>query len=216
MTIARPLFALMTGLMLTAWTDLACSAERAVSFRPGATSVTLKGMIRGGGDATFSLQTGEGQVMRTLLTTPNRSCNINVFEPGQQEAAHIGSVSGNAFGRNPTKAGAYRFQIALMRNAARRNEACRYSLSIELTGKAGGVSPGVSDREMRDRCRAKVAEMYASRTALVSLSSIRRDTNGPFINGSVNKGTEGVKRFRCLYSPERHLRDVMALTPDGE
>jgi hypothetical protein len=31
----------------------------------------------------------------------------------------------------------------------------------------------------------------------------------------VNKGAEGVKKFRCLYTPERQLRDVMAMTPDG-
>jgi len=193
------------------------AAERAVRFAPGATATVLKGAIRGDGDATYVLQTIDGQVLQALLTTSNRSCYFNVYEPGQQlEAAHIGSSAGNKFGRNPTKAGAYRFQIYLMRNAARRNETCRYSLAIELTGKPGGASAGVSDRQMRDECRAKAAAMYAAPATRIRLAAIRTDRQGPLINGSVNKGAEGIKKFRCLYTPDRRLRDVMALTPDGE
>ena len=193
------------------------AAERAVRFAPGATATVLKGAIRGDGDATYVLQAIEGQVLQALLTTSNRSCYFNVYEPGQQqEAAHIGSSAGNEFGRNPTKAGAYRFQIYLMRNAARRNETCRYSLAIELTGKPGGASAGVSDRQMRDECRAKVAAMYAVPSERIRLAAIRTDRQGPLINGTVNKGAEGIKKFRCLYTPDRRLRDVMAMTPDGE
>jgi len=46
-----------------------------------------------------------------------------------------------------------------MRNAARRHETCRYSLSVDLPGKPGGASAGVSDRQMQDRCLARVREM---------------------------------------------------------
>ena len=194
---------------------LAQAQDRAIRFAPGATATTLKGSIRGDRDATFTLQTVDGQVLQSLFKATNKSCYFNIFEPGAQQAAHIGSVSGNEFGRSPTKAGAYRFQIFLMRNAARRNEACRYELSIELTGKPGGASPGVSERQMRDACRAKVAGMYAVPTARIRLAAIRNGKGAPLINGTVNKGAEGVKKFRCLYTPERQLRDVMAMTPDG-
>ncbi len=198
-----------------ATSSYAHAQERAIRFAPGATATTLKGSFSGDKDATFTLQTVDGQVLQSLLKTSNRSCYFNVFEPGSQTAAHIGSSSGNEFGRNPTKAGAYRFQVYLMRNAARRNETCRYELSIELTGKPGGASPGVSDRLMRDACRAKVASMYAVPTARIRMAAIRSGKEGPLINGTVNKGAEGVKKFRCLYTPERQLRDVMAMTPDG-
>lgn len=194
---------------------LAQAQERAVRFAPGATATVLKGSIRGDRDATFTLQTVDGQVLQSLFKPSNKSCYFNVFEPGSQEAAHNGSISGNEFGRSPTKAGAYRFQIYLMRNASRRNEACRYELAIELTGKPGGASPGVSERQMRDACRAKVAGMYAVPTARIRLSAIRNGKDAPLINGTVNKGAEGVKKFRCIFSPERQLRDVMAMTPDG-
>lgn len=192
------------------------AAERSVQFQRGATSTTLKGVIRGDEDATFVLQAVEGQVLQTLLTVSNRSCYFNAFEPGQLDAAHNGSLSGNEFGRNPTKAGAYRFQIYMMRNAARRNETCRYSLSIELTGRPGGASAGVSNRQMRDSCQARVRDMYAVPSQRIRLASLRSNRDGPFINGSVNKGAEGTKRFRCLFTPDRRLRDVMAMTPDGE
>ncbi len=214
---ARRIFTL-TALSVFAWhATPSQGAERAVVFKPGATATTLKGTLRGDADATFVLTTGEGQALKTRLTASNRSCTFNVFEPGRDdEAAHIGSVAGNDFARDPAKAGTYRFQIYLMRNAARRGETCRYSLSIALAGKTGGAGAAVSDREMRDRCRARVAEMYASPSARIRLAGTRTDKDGPLINGTVDKGAEGIKAFRCLYTPERQLRDVMAMTPDGE
>ncbi len=103
-----------------------------------------------------------------------------------------------------------------MRNAARRNEACRYRISFELTGVPGGVSAGVSNLQMRDQCQARVSAMYAVRSPRIRMAAIQAGSDGPRIDGTVNKGPEGVKRFRCLFTPARQLRDVMAMTPDGE
>ncbi len=216
MRLAGRSFLVASMLLMTTPITPSQGAERPIRFQSGATATTLKGVIRGDRDANFVLPAVEGQVLQALLTVSNRSCYFNAFEPGAQEAAHIGSTSGNEFGRNPTKAGAYRFQIYLMRNAARRNETCRYSLSIELTGKPGGASAGVSDRQMRDGCLARVRDMYAVPSGGVRIASLRSSREGPFINGTVNKGAEGIKRFRCLFTPDRQLRDVMAMTPDGE
>lgn len=213
---AKRCVALAAMVLIATPITLSDAAETSVQFQRGATSATLKGIVRGDRDATFVLQTVEGQVLQTLLTVSNRSCYFNAFEPNQPEAAHIGSTSGNEFGRSPTKTGAYRFQIYLMRNAARRNETCRYSLSIELTGRPGGASAGVSDRQMRDTCLARVRDMYAVPSGRVRMTSLRPSREGPYINGTVSKGAEGIKRFRCLFTPGRQLRDVMAMTPDGE
>jgi hypothetical protein len=190
--------------------------ERAVTFKPGATSAQLRGLIRGGEDITYRLRTVPGQVLQVLFTPSNRSCYFNAFEPGREDAAHIGSTSGNEFSRSPTGDGEYRLQVYLMRNAARRNESCRYRISFEVTGTPGGVSSGISDRELRDQCRALVATMYGVRNPSIRLGAIGTAADGFPINGSVNKGAEGTKRFRCLFSPSRQLRDVMALTSDGE
>ncbi len=194
--------------------------ERPVSFRPGAVATEVRGTILGSSDVTYRLRTAQGQVMQILFSPSNRSCYFNVFEPGRMpgrdEAAHIGSVSGNEFGRNPAAAGDYRFQVYLMRSAARRNEACRFKISFEVTGAPGGASAGVSDRQMRDQCQARVAAMYAVGSTRIRMAAIAAGPEGPRIDGTVNKGADGVKKFRCLYTLDRSLRDVMAMTPDGE
>lgn len=85
------------------------AAERSIQFQRGATATTLKGIVRGESDRTFVLQAAEEQVLQSILTVSNRSCAFTVFEPGQQAAVHIGSISGNEFGRNPTRQGAIAF-----------------------------------------------------------------------------------------------------------
>lgn len=192
------------------------STGQQVTFASGSTSKEIRGTLRGSADANLLLRTAPGQVMQVLFAPSNRSCYFNVFEPGREDAVHNGSISGNEFGRSSTSGGEYRFQIYLMRNAARRNETCRYRISFEVTGAPGGVSAGVSDREMRDQCQARVASMYAVRSASIRMAAIRPSAEGPRIDGRVNKGAEGIKAFRCLFTPARQLRDVMAMTPDGE
>ena len=93
-----------------------------------------------------------------------------------------------------------------------------YAASTDRTSgnKPGVASADVSDRQMRDQCQARVAEMYAVPSGRIRLAAIRKDRQGPRIDGRVDKGAEGIKKFRCLYTSDRRLRDVMALTPDGE
>jgi hypothetical protein len=50
----------------------------------------------------------------------------------------------------------------------------------------------------------------------IRLGAIRNGPEGPFIDGTANKGAEGVKKLRCRFDADRKLRDVMAMTPDGE
>lgn len=204
------------AIVMQSGTAMAQRTERQVTFRPGATSIELRGVIRGDADITYRLQTVAGQVMQVLFTPANRSCYFNAFDPGRTEAVHIGASAGNEFARSPTVAGDYRIQIFLMRNAARRNETCRYRISFEVTGAPGGASAGLSDRQMRDQCRARVASMYAVRSPRIRVASIQTGSDGPRIDGTVNKDSEGIKRFRCLFTNARQLRDVMAMTPDGE
>jgi hypothetical protein len=103
-----------------------------------------------------------------------------------------------------------------MRNAARRHETCRYSLSIELTGAPGGVSAGVSDLMMGDECKANAAPMYGVASARIALGPVKPDGKGFGIDGTVDKGAEGVKKLRCLFGPQRTFDKIRAMTPDGE
>ena len=36
------------------------------------------------------------------------------------------------------------------------------------------------------------------------------------VDGTVNKGREGIKALRCFLKPDRSFDRIMALTPDGE
>jgi hypothetical protein len=188
-----------------------------VRFKPGTTAATVKGSIRGDRGINYTFETAAGQTLQILFTPSNRSCTLNVYAPGADEAVHIGSVAGNEFGQTATRAGTYRAQVSLIRNAARRNETCRHTLSIEITGKPGGGSAGVSDAMLRDRCRAEAAPMYGVSPRRITLaSSIAPSAEGGLqIDGTVDKGREGLKKLRCLFTRERGFDRVMAMTPDG-
>jgi hypothetical protein len=224
---------LLAGLLLVAGLSAtsgvaAQEQKRAVTFPPGQTATTLKGAIRGDASIAYALKMAEGQTLQLLFKPTNRACYMNVIEPGANEAVHIGSASGNEFGQNPTKAGAYTVQVYLMRSAARRGETCRYSLSVEATGKPGGVSAGVSDAMMRDICRVEAAVMYGVERRRITVQRVMRGRPIPVpgaaplpapafqAEASADKGREGVKKLRCLFRPDRSLDRIMALTPDGE
>ena len=188
-----------------------------VRFPPGGTATALTDRIAGDRGIDYRIDAKAGQVMQVLFTPNNRSCAFNVFEPGADAATHIGSVAGNEFGRTLGKDGLYRIQVYLLRNAARRHASCRFTLSVEITGRPGGVSAGLSDRMMRDRCIAEAAPMYGVRPSQIRLAArIERSASGFIIDGVVDKAKEGRKSLRCLYSGARTFDRVMAMTPDGE
>ncbi len=189
-----------------------------VTFPPGATATTLRASLRGDGQIAYAIEARAGQTMQLLLAPSNRSCTFNLYEPGAGAATHIGAVSGNEFGSTLGKDGRYRVEIGLLRAAARRQERCRFRLSVEITGAPGGVSAGLSDRMMVDACRANAAPMYGVSGAAIRLPGrIRPDGQGGFrLDGTVDKGAEGVKKLRCLYRADRRFSHVMAMTPDGE
>jgi hypothetical protein len=210
----------VTGGLLALVTTVASAdaqpSTRPVKFPPGANAITLKGTISGRSDQTYIVTAISGQTLLTLFSPTNTSCYFNVFEPGTETAAHVGSSSGNEFGQNPTMAGQYRIQVYLMRSAARRNETCRYSLSIELTGAPGGSSASVSDPQMRDRCKGEAAPMYSVLPLRIKVGRVRSVAAGFEIDGTANKGAEGVKKLRCIFKHDRTFSHIMAMTPDGK
>lgn len=189
-----------------------------VTFPQGKTATVLKGVVKGYATGSYTLDVVAGQTLQMLFKPSNRSCYFNATAVGGAEAEHIGSTSGNEFGKNVTANGVYRIDVYLMRNAARRNEACRYQLSIELTGAPGGASAGVSDEMMRDACKGATAPMYGVEPRKVTARApMRAAKDGGFtLDGTIDKGGEGVKKMRCIFKPDRTIDHVMAMTPDGE
>jgi hypothetical protein len=194
----------------------AIDANRRVAFPKGATATTVTGKISGRDGVNLLIEAGAGQTMQVLFAPSNRSCYINVFAPGATEAAHIGSTSGNEFGVERTIAGTYRVQVYLMRNAARRNETCRYKLSVEITGAPGGISAGVSDSMKQDVCKGQAAGMYGVEPRRIAVGPVRTVPGGSEIDGTADKQVEGIKKLRCIFKPDGSFDHIMAMTSDGE
>lgn len=189
-----------------------------VKFAPGKTATNLKGVVKGYKTASYSLDVAAGQVFQVLFKPSNRSCYFNGTANGAAAAEHIGSSSGNEFSKNVTANGTYRFDVYLMRNAARRAETCRYELSVELTGPQGGASSGVSDAILRDNCKSETAKVYQVQLDKVTISAavVKAKGGGFTLDGTIDKGAEGIKKMRCIFRANRTLDNVMAMTPDGE
>jgi len=117
--------------------------KRAVQFKPGETSATLKGSLKGDQIVDYTLRAGAGQVMTVKFKPSNPSAYFNVMAPGADAAMFIGSTLGNDFSAELASSGEYTIRVYLMRNAARRNESVNYALDIGVSGdvKKGSAPP---------------------------------------------------------------------------
>lgn len=110
-----------------------------VNFKPGLTSASFKGTVKGYNTVEYRLGASAGQSMSVDFQTSNASSYFNVLPPGGgQEAIHIGSTEGNEFSGVLPADGTYVVQVYLMRSAARRNEVANYSIRFAIDA---GMSP---------------------------------------------------------------------------
>jgi len=137
-------------LTITCWTFAAASVvlaatgieTRPVHFAKGASSTTMKGTLKGDQTIDYKLRARAGQTIHVALTTSNDSNYFNVLPPGSKdEAIFVGSTSGNDWTEQLTADGEYTVRIYLMRNAARRGETARYTLTVGVTGNATAAAP---------------------------------------------------------------------------
>lgn len=111
--------------------------QERVHFAAGASSATVTGSIKGDAGVDYLLSAAAGQTMTVTLKTSNSSSYFNVLPPGSQTAIFIGSTSGNEWTGTLPSTGDYTVRVYLMRNAARRGEKAKYSISFAVTGSAG-------------------------------------------------------------------------------
>ena len=139
--------ALLGVATLLAGVSTAAAVDRTetIRFERGATFKTLAGTIRGYDGVKYQLGAAAGQVMSVLFKPRNNACYMNVVAPGSQAAIHIGSTAGNEYAGNLQASGNYTIQVYLMRSAARRNETCKYSMTVEITGPARAAAPAGGD-----------------------------------------------------------------------
>jgi hypothetical protein len=142
-----------------------------VHFKPGASSATIKGKIKGYETVDYVLEASKGQQMNVSMATDNPSSYFNVLAPGESEVAmFVGSTSGNQFEGSLPKSGAYKIRVYMMRNAARRDEVANYRLEMIVTGiakkaetspaKSKGKGVNLSDLKGMDAIKA-IDEMTA-------------------------------------------------------
>ncbi|MFO1060851.1 MAG: hypothetical protein U1E53_28240 [Dongiaceae bacterium] len=110
-----------------------------VGFKPGASSATLEGSVRGYDSVDYPLGARAGQTMRVTLEAGNPSTYFNLLPPRSEEALFVGSTGGSSWTGTLPRNGDYRVRVYLMRNAARRNETSRYSLTVAIAGGPAGT-----------------------------------------------------------------------------
>lgn len=109
----------------------AVSTER-LRFAKGATSASAAGSVRGYATKIYVVGARAGQAMAVNLKTSNASNYFTVIAPGANDALFDGTINGGSFKGKAPASGDYRINVFLMRNAARRNETGKYTISIAI------------------------------------------------------------------------------------
>jgi hypothetical protein len=101
-------------------------------------------------------------------------------------------------------------------NDSRRMAAVLVCLVVTTANNIALGAP-ISRGNMPAYCRGEVAGMYGTRPRYVKTGKIVKEKDGSYaISGTVDKGNEGIKKFKCRYDASRNFIDVMALTSDGK
>ncbi len=102
-----------------------------IRFARGATSAVRQGTITGYQSVTYLVDLRAGQMLDVDMRTSNRSSYFNITAPRANTALFVGSDSaGNGYRGRTTVSGTYRIDVYIMRNAARRGESARYTLTV--------------------------------------------------------------------------------------
>lgn len=103
-----------------------------VKFAPGASSATINGRLKGYDANTYLLGANAGQILTIIFKPSNASCYYNVSGPRGGDAVYNGSTESTDFSGPIAESGNQSVMVYLMRNAARRNETCKFSLTVEI------------------------------------------------------------------------------------
>jgi hypothetical protein len=146
----------------------AFAADRTENITLDSGTTTLKGDVKGSDSVQYSFSAQPGQQLLIRLNTSNPSNYINVERSGVDEAICQGSMTGNTCSVRSDSAADYVVDVFLMRNAARRGEKAKYTLTIEQDGSHSGSS-AVSSKDSKEEATAAVA---ACKSALALKSGV--------------------------------------------
>lgn len=129
---------LMAAAMMTSALAMAAPAWAAdnvgktLSVMAGQAPKQIRGSIRGEGFADYIVHARAGQTLDVSMTSSSAANYFNLLRPGSDEALANGSLLGNKWSGALPADGDYRVRVYLMRSAARRNEAARFTLTLSL------------------------------------------------------------------------------------
>jgi hypothetical protein len=113
-----------------------CTGPRYGLALSGNGSVVRRGEIRGDTFVDYLVLGRAGQSLAVTLTGAHPQTYFNLTPPGSPWAMFVGSTSGNQALRMLPVDGLYAVRVYLMRAAARRQVASRYTLTLRLSGDA--------------------------------------------------------------------------------
>lgn len=125
---------LITALLFAV--PVACVAQNKVRtetihFAQGTSSKKISGTIKGYESVKYLVGLRPKQTMTVAFKPSSTSCYFNVSAPRAETAEYIGSSSGeNSYTAHAISSGDYAVDVYLMRNAARRNETCNFTLTV--------------------------------------------------------------------------------------
>lgn len=163
-----------------------------VNFAKGASTATIKGTLKGGGDVDYLVRAAAGQTLQVKLAGSNRSTYFNVLPPGSTDVAmYAGERSGDAAWSGMLPAdGDYAIRVYLNRAAARRNESSGYTLTVTVTGKP--LPPLSAARD------AKVAGTAYHATAQVKCALPYQPEVKSCDAGVTRRGNDGTATFEAI------------------
>lgn len=126
---------LATAIVIAAATPSTAQApirSERVQFAKGTSAKTIKAAIKGDQAVDYLIGVRAGQTVTVTLASSNASNYFNITAPGADAALFIGSTGGNRHSFRVPSSGDYAIRVYLMRNAARRNEAGRYTLTVAV------------------------------------------------------------------------------------
>ena len=165
-----------------------------LTFRAGADSSLVQGLLKGDQTVDYILRAGAGQTLTVDLKGSNPQNYFNVIAAGTDNALFIGSSSGNSFRGLLPSDGDVKVRVYLMRPAARRQEASRYSLRIGISG-------------------APLAPIAASRDALIPGTPYHASAEVPCISGS-SGNVASCKAF--VIRRANNSATVVVTSPEGQ
>lgn len=169
----KPLKPLATMLAIAACLSSAATAfaqDRPEPLTLSDGQTVVKDRIKGDDGVKYAISAKPGQQLTLKLSTDNRSAYFNVLKDGNVEAVCNGSMTGNVCSVRADTAAEYVIDVYLMRNAARRNEQARFTLTIDQ-GAGGSTSTAAPAPSAKDAAKAAADDAVAACKSALALKS---------------------------------------------